>query len=358
MIDSHPRSATSRPPTGRVTETGQRRAQVAVVSGGPGAEHDVSVRSGKAIVDALRTQGNAVTTCVVSRDGAWRTGRTVGLGAAIEALARADVVIPALHGPWGEDGTLQGLLETIGVPYVGSGVLASATCMDKERTKLVLAAAGIPVAGGRVVDTSPSPELAAELVDTLGLPLFVKPVVGGSSYGVSRVTTTAGLMPAVADALVYCDSALVEQELRGREIDLAVLEMPDGSHAVSPALEIVSDPTEPFFSTRAKYASDRTRFLVPAPLETDLRRALDDLARRAFRALGCAGLARIDCIVDQDRGPVVNEVNTFPGFTERSQFPRMWAAAGVAFPDLVDLLIRTSLARSRATQALPHARSA
>ena len=201
------------------------------------------------------------------------------------------------------------------------------------------------MAAGRVVDTSPSPELAAELVDALGLPLFVKPVVGGSSYGVSRVTTTAGLMPAVADALAYCDSALVEQELRGREIDLAVLEMADGSLAVSPSLEIISDPTEPFFSTRAKYASDRTRFLVPAPVETDLQQALDDLARRAFRALGCAGLARVDCIVDQDRGPVVNEVNTFPGFTERSQFPRMWAAAGVAFPELVDLLITTSLAR-------------
>ena len=178
--------------------------------------------------------------------------------------------------------------------------------------------------------------------------MFVKPVVGGSSYGVSRVMTNAGLASAVMDALRYCDSVLVEQELRGREIDLGVLEHPDGTLAISPSLEIVSDPHEPFFSTRAKYASEQTRFLVPAPVDDDLTLALEDLAQRAFVALGCAGLARIDCIVDEHRGPVVNEVNTFPGFTQRSQFPLMWDAAGVTFPDLVGVLIEAALAPIRA----------
>ena len=331
---------------------------MAVISGGPGAEHEVSLRSGQAITDALLERGVSVTRCIVARDGTWRTGSTLGLGHAVATLGRADVVIPALHGPWGEDGTLQGFLATIGVPFVGSGVLASATCMDKQRTKLVLAAARIPVAAGRVIDAPPTAELARELVATLGLPLFVKPVVGGSSYGVSRVTTVAGLVPAVVNALGYCDSVLVEQELRGREIDLGVLERVDGSLDISPSLEIVSDPLEPFFSTRAKYASEQTRFLVPAPVADDLQLTLHDLAQRAFVALGCAGLARVDCIVDEIRGPVVNEVNTFPGFTERSQFPLVWGAAGLAFPDLVGALIETALARSAPGSAERTARSA
>ena len=170
VIESHPRPATSG------LQTGQRRVHVAVVSGGPGAEHEVSVRSGRAIVDALLAMGNTVTSCVVSRDGTWRMGRTIGLGPAIAALGRADVVIPALHGPWGEDGTFQGVLETIGVPYVGSGVLSSATCMDKERTKLVLrprASRSLLVASVR---TPPDGSLVEELVSALGLPVFVKPV--------------------------------------------------------------------------------------------------------------------------------------------------------------------------------------
>ena len=315
-----------------------------VVSGGPGPEHDVSLAGGRAIARSLRASGFTVTTAIVGRDGSWRTGRMPGLAAAVAELARAEVAVPALHGSWGEDGGVQGFLETLGVPHVGSGVLASATCMDKARTKLVLAAAGIAIAPGRIVREPLAPDEMAGLVRELGLPLFVKPVCAGSSYGVSRVTQAADLPEAVALAAQYGGRVLVEHALQGPEVDIGVLELPGGEVRASPALSIVADPGEPFFTTRAKYASDRTRFLVPAPIARETAEALRRLALDAFAALGCAGLARVDTFLDPELGPVVNEVNTFPGFTERSQFPTMWRAAGFAFPDLVRTLVDTALA--------------
>jgi D-alanine-D-alanine ligase len=318
--------------------------RVVVVSGGPGPEHDVSLAGGRAIARGLRASGCTVTTAIVGRDGSWRTGRAPGLAAAVAELARADVAVPALHGPWGEDGGVQGFLDTLGVPYVGSGVLASATCMDKARTKVVLAAAGIAVAPGRVLREPLTRAETACLVGELGLPLFVKPVCGGSSYGVSRVTRAAELPDAVALAARYGGPVLVERALRGPEVDIGMLELPGGELRAGPPLSIAHDPGEPFFTTRAKYASDRTRFLVPAPIDPEAAEALRRLALDAFAALGCAGLARVDTFLDPELGAVVNEVNTFPGFTERSQFPTMWRAAGIAFPDLVRTLVDTALA--------------
>lgn len=319
--------------------------RVAVISGGPGAEHDVSLAGGRAIVAALGELRYGVIECRVSRDGEWRTDGRAGIGAAVAALVTADVAIPALHGPWGEDGTVQGFLETLGIPYVGSGVLASATCMDKARTKQVLDAAGIAVAPGRMVGRAIGAREAAALVDGLGLPLFVKPACGGSSYGVTRVTRARDLPRAVAIAGAYGAQVLVEPEIHGREIDVGILERPDGSITASPLLQIEPDPAEPFFTTAAKYGSSRTRFLVPAPVDPAVAEAVAATARRAFTALGCSGLARVDCFVDEVRGPVVNEVNTFPGFTGHSQFPRMWAAAGLPFSGLVATLVATALAR-------------
>jgi D-alanine-D-alanine ligase len=322
-----------------------RVRRVVVISGGRGPEHDVSLRSGRAIAAALRDLGCEVTTCLVAQDGALLTGGRRGLGAAIDALVASNVAVPALHGPWGEDGTVQGFLETVGIPYVGSGVLASATCMDKALTKLQLADAGIAVAPGLTVGASASAQVMAGLVDGLGLPLFVKPVRGGSSYGVTRVTQARDLPSAVGEAAAYGETVLVEAELRGPEIDVGVLELPDGTLATSPLLQIETDPAEPFFSTHAKYQSGLTRFLVPAPVDPGLAATLADIARRAFATLGCAGLARVDFIVDEVRGPILNEVNTFPGFTEHSQFPLMWRTAGMSFPELVGILLDTALAR-------------
>ena len=321
------------------------RPRVIVICGGPRPEHDVSLAGGRAIARGLRASGCTVTNAAVGQDGSWRTGRLSGLAAAVAELTRADVAIPALHGRWGEDGGVQGFLETLGVQYVGSGVLASATCMDKSRTKLVLAAAGIAVTPGRVV-RAPLPRAeVAGLVRELGLPLFVKPASAGSSYGVSRVVRATALPEAVALAARYGTRVLVERALHGPEIDVGVLELPGGELRASPPLSIVPDPAEPFFTTRAKYSSDRTRFLVPAPIAPDKAEVLRGLALDAFAALGCAGLARVDTFIDPELGPVVNEVNTFPGFTERSQFPTMWRAAGIAFSDLVRTLVDTALAR-------------
>jgi D-alanine-D-alanine ligase len=319
--------------------------RVLVVTGGPGPEHDVSLAGGRAIARGLKASGCTVTTAIVGLDGSWRIGRTQGLAAALAELARADVAVPALHGPWGEDGGAQGLFETLGVPYVGSGVLASATCMDKARTKLVLAAAGIAVAPGRVVREPQGRAGTADLVRELGLPVFVKPACAGSSYGVSRVTRAADLSDAVALAARYGRSVLVERAMRGAEVDIGVLELPGGEVQASPPLAIVADPEEPFFTTRAKYASDRTQFLVPAPIAPEAAESLRRLALDAFAALGCSGLARVDTFLDPELGAVVNEVNTFPGFTERSQFPTMWRAAGIQFPQLVRTLVDAALAR-------------
>jgi D-alanine-D-alanine ligase len=314
-----------------------------VISGGPGAEHDISLSSGRAIAAALDELGFAVATCTVARDGTWSTDGRAGLGVAVATLAAADIAVPALHGPWGEDGSVQGFLETVGVPYVGSGVLASATCMDKARTKLQLAAAGICVAPGRTVRAPLDADTAAALVAQLGLPLFVKPLQGGSSYGVTRVTDVGDLPQAVTAAAAYGAAVLVEPEIRGLEIDVGVLERPDGTTVAGPLLQIEADPGEPFFSTAAKYACTGTRFLVPAPVDPGLAGAICDTALRAFAALGCAGLARVDFFVGERRGLIVNEVNTFPGFTEHSQFPLMWAAASVSFTALVATLVETAL---------------
>jgi D-alanine-D-alanine ligase len=201
------------------------------------------------------------------------------------------------------------------------------------------------VAPGRLVGSSVSTREAASLVAALGLPLFVKPACGGSSYGVTRVTRLMDLAAAVEVAAAFGPYALVEPEIRGREIDVAILERPDGVLAASPLLQVEPDPAEPFFTTAAKYASDRTRFLVPAPVEPDVAAGVAATARLAFRALGCAGLARVDTFVDEAGRVVVNELNTFPGFTEHSQVPRMWQATGLSFRDLLEMLVDTALAR-------------
>ena len=217
--------------------------------------------------------------------------------------------------------------------------------MDKALAKLRLAAAGISVAPGRTVGPRLGDREAASIVAEFGLPLFVKPVSSGSSFGVTRVTHAGDLAGAVAAAAAYSDSVLVEPEIRGREIDVGVLELPDGRATASPLLQIEPDPAEPFFSTAAKYERAGTRFLVPAPVGDALAAELSRTAVEAFRALGCSGLARVDFLVDERRGPIVNEVNTMPGFTEHSQFPRMWRAAGLAFTALVGTLAATAMAR-------------
>jgi D-alanine-D-alanine ligase len=321
--------------------------KVAVVMGGASPEHHVSLASGKGIADAVTELGHTAVPLVIDQQGDWADG----LHEAIDLLGSVDVVLIGLHGEYGEDGRLQGFLDQLKVPYVGSGVTASAVGLDKHLTKAVLRAHGIPVTpgvrlyGAETADTEAAIQKLKEA--DVEFPVFVKPANGGSSFGVGRATDLASLAEAVAAAAELDPQVLVEKEMVGREIDLAVLEFPDGRVEVGPPLEIHSDPAQPFFNATAKYdASSATQFVVPAPLEPELAELLRETALEVFAVLGCRGLARVDFFVPADGKPVVNEINTLPGFTPASQFPRMWAEAGYSYADVVGVLIETAVAKS------------
>lgn len=278
-----------------------------------------------------------------------RTGALVALDEARagEVLASVDVVFPVLHGAYGEDGTIQGLLELAGVPYVGPGVLASAAGMDKEFTKKLLAAEGLPV-GFQVVLRPGTTTLTDEHKERLGLPVFVKPARGGSSIGITRVADWDRLDDAVAHARKHDPKVIIESGIVGREVECGVLEFPDGDVRASVVAEIrmpdADGDESAFYDFDTKYLDDVCEFDVPAKLDDDISEQIRELAVRAFRALDCQGLARVDFFVTP-QGPVINEINTMPGFTSISMYPRMWQAVGVEYADLVSTLVETALAR-------------
>lgn len=259
-----------------------------------------------------------------------------------EPITTVDAVFPVLHGKFGEDGTVQGLLELAGVPYVGPGVLASACGMDKEYTKKLVAAAGIPVTREVILD-GPR-ELDDAEREYLGLPVFVKPANGGSSIGVSKVTRWEDVAAAVALALESDGKVIVEAELVGDEVEVGVLERPDGTVAASvPAkLNGTEDSAEGFYGFETKYLEEGVTATIPAPYSDELIAQLQDMAVTCFKALDCKSLARVDFFVTE-QGPVLNEVNTMPGFTAISMYPQVWAASGLDYPQLLDTLVRTAL---------------
>ncbi|MBX6357048.1 MAG: D-alanine--D-alanine ligase [Micromonosporaceae bacterium] len=311
-------------------------SRVAVVGGGRSGEHDVSLASAAAVADALAGRHDVVRL-TIDREGTWRdhSGQPVGLAAAIEVLRTCDAVLPMLHGPHGEDGTLAALCDLAGVPHVGSPPRAGALAMDKWVTKLVAGAVGVATAPGQLLTRADVGAYAWRG------PVVVKPVAAGSSQGVSLVDSAEQLPAALAAAFAYDDRVLVEEVVHGREIDVAVLGRPGGGRQVAPPLEILA---EGIFDHRTKYDGS-ARFLVPAPLADTERTELERAAVAVYDALGCAGLARVDFFLTE-RGPVLNEVNTIPGFTEHSQVPKMFAAAGMAYADLLDLLVTDALAGS------------
>jgi len=364
-----------------------RKTRVAVVFGGRSAEHAISCVSAGSVLAALDPERYEVVPVGITRDGRWvlhdgaalaieggrlpevTDGTAVSLvgdpagrglavldaGQAIGRLTEVDVVFPVLHGAYGEDGTIQGLLEMSGLPYVGSGVFASAASMDKEFTKKLLAAAGIPQ-GDHVVlrDSSgalcPDPAVLDEAArERLGLPVFVKPSRAGSSIGITKVTDWAQFPEAVATAAAVDAKVIVEAAIPGREIECGVLAGVGGGlpEASLPA-EIRLRPGTDWYDFDAKYLEDAVEFDIPAQLTPEQTAAVQELSRRAFLAMDCAGLARVDFFLstDPETGAdrwVVNEVNTMPGFTPISMFPRMWAASGVSYPELVDRLVASAL---------------
>ncbi|GGL01933.1 hypothetical protein GCM10009769_20050 [Curtobacterium luteum] len=257
-------------------------------------------------------------------------------------LAAADVVFPAVHGPGGEDGSLAALAALAGVPVVGSPVCAGALAMDKWATKLVAQASGVAVAPSTLLTRAEARTVdSAALAVTVGpMPWIVKPVAGGSSYGVSRVDAPGQLDAALAEAFAHDDRVLVERLVTGREVDVAVLERVTGELVVGPPLEVLNDAAG-FFDADTKYDGS-ARFVLPAPLVPAVAERIDTVARTLFARLGCAGLARVDCFVTPEGEVVLNEVNTMPGLTAQSQLPKMFAAVGIDYPELLSGLVETA----------------
>jgi D-alanine-D-alanine ligase len=254
-------------------------------------------------------------------------------------------VFPVLHGRFGEDGTIQGLLEMAEVPYVGAGVFASAAGMDKEFTKKLLASEGIEV--GHYVVLRRGEAAPADLLDRLGLPVFVKPARAGSSVGITKVRAADELAAALDEAFAHDHKVLIEAGVVGREVECGVLEWPDGTVRASLPAEIRLVRGHDWYDFEAKYLDDACEFDLPADLPPEVTARVQELAVRAFRALDGAGLARVDFFVPADGRPVVNEVNTMPGFTPISMYPRMWKASGLPYADLLDVLIATARSRAR-----------
>ncbi|KWT57089.1 D-alanine--D-alanine ligase [Streptomyces albus subsp. albus] len=373
------------------SQTPPQKPRVAVVFGGRSSEHAVSVVTAGAVLSAIDREKYDVLPIGITAEGRWAltaddparmvitdrklpsvaelaetaegavqlpadpTSREVVYsepGSVPKALGGVDVVFPVLHGPYGEDGTIQGLLELSGVPYVGSGVLASAAGMDKEYMKRVFVSYGLPVGPYEVVrpreweQADGGAAARQRIVDFAaehGWPIFVKPARAGSSMGISKVDDISGLDAAIEEARRHDPKILVEALLTGREIECGVLEFEDGPRGSLPAeIPPVSDHT--FYDFEAKYIDSATG-LVPAPLTVEQTAEVQELAVRAFEALSCEGLARVDFFLQDDGTYVINEINTMPGFTPISMYPRMWQESGVSYPELIDRLVQSALRR-------------
>lgn len=336
-------------------------ARVAVFFGGRSEEHDVSCVSAVSTLSALSSRGHQVVAVGIDRSGGFHLADPglaplvaegpalrveVPGGALVTGTERivVDAAFPVLHGPFGEDGTIQGLFEMAGLPYVGSRVLGSAIAMDKDVAKRLCREAGIPV-GEYLVIRAPEfrddPGAMAERVGSeLGFPVFVKPANLGSSVGIARADDEASLKDSVQAAFDHDKKVLVEAEVRGREIEVAVLE---GPRASLPGEIVVRSG---WYTYEAKYRDDSTDLLVPAVLGDSATETVRRLACRAFETLECRGLARVDFFYEEGgRGFLLNEVNTMPGFTPKSMFPMMWAATGMPYPELCDELVSLALDR-------------
>jgi D-alanine-D-alanine ligase len=336
---------------------------VAVLSGGRSSEHDISLASARSVTEALDPERYDVVSVAIGRDGRWQLPASdrralldPGHGEALvpaggdlaPAVGPLDVVFPVLHGPFGEDGTVQGLCEVLGLPYVGSGVLGSALAMDKHACKAVLRDAGLRVADFVVlaVDRQPAddPRVRRLVEERFAYPVFVKPARLGSSVGISKVHGPDELVAALQLAYAHDPKVLVEEFIVGRELECGILGNEDAT--ASPVGEVLS--TGEWYDYDAKYRAGGSELLVPADIPPEAAAAVQAMALAAFRACDCAGMARIDCFLPEDGRPIVNEINTIPGFTSTSYYARLFEAGGVPYADLLDRLIELALQRHAA----------
>jgi D-alanine-D-alanine ligase len=331
-----------------------------VIRGGRSSEHEISVASAESVVEALEGAGYETVVVEIERDGRWAlgsgnrpslaetsvpqptgAGETLPVptsdGAVPATLASVDVVLPILHGPFGEDGTVQGLLELAGVPYVGPGVAASAVCMDKDLFKAILREKGIPVARHHVI------RFRDEIENPFGYPVFVKPARLGSSVGISKVHDEGELAAAVNLAREHDEKVLVEEFVAGTEVECSVLGNLDTPPIASLVGEIVAH--NEWYDYSAKYDEGGMDLIVPARIPEDTSQRVQDLSVAAFVASECEGMARVDCFVREDGEVVINELNTIPGFTATSVYAKLFEASGIAYPELLERLIQLALDR-------------
>jgi D-alanine-D-alanine ligase len=358
-----------------------RRLRVGVLYGGRSGEHEISLRSAATVIGALAPERYEVVPVAITKDGRWLTGpetlklldeaqRTLspviehgdevllppvpGRGGLVPAAGGApialDVIFPVLHGTFGEDGTVQGLLDLAGIPYVGAGVLASSAGMDKAVMKAIFSDAGLP--GCRWLLVRPAVDATADVRTRvereLGLPCFVKPCNLGSSVGVTKAHTPAELDAAVAEAAAYDPRVIVEEAVDARELECGVL----GNERARASVVGELIPSHEFYDYVDKYVGDGARTVIPADVPPELSQAARELAVRAFDAVDCSGLARVDFFLERGTGRLLlNEINTMPGFTSASMYPRLWEASGVPLQTLVDRLVSLALERHAARAA-------
>lgn len=353
-----------------------KKIRVGILFGGRSGEHEVSLQSAASVIAALDRSKYDVTPIGITKQGRWLIGKQIAAPSAgalagvmrrgypiaatadpsrggliplnaarHEAPPRLDVIFPVLHGTFGEDGTVQGLLEMAGIPYVGAGVLGSAAGMDKDVMKRLFRDAGLPVVPWLLVlrkDLTPARATQSRVEREIGYPAFVKPANLGSSVGITKVHRAAELRRALELAAMYDRKIVVEKGIDAREIECAVLGN-DDPRASLPG-EIV--PVNEFYDYDAKYMTEGSRLLIPAPLSAAKTRRVRDLSTRAFKAVDAAGMGRVDFLLDRKSGKLwVNEINTIPGFTSISMYPKLWEASGVHYPQLLDRLIELALER-------------
>jgi len=364
----------------------ERRLRVGVIFGGRSGEHEVSLWSAESVLSALDPARYEVVPIGIRPDGQWVLGTTpermlagataageqavtlpadprvrtvVPLGSRAAAIRSPemgepfDVIFPVMHGTYGEDGSIQGLLELAGVAYVGSGVMASAVGMDKAVMKAVFAQRGLPIvpylAARRVDWEDDRHSLQARAEATLGYPMFVKPANLGSSVGISKVHDASEFVPAVEDAFRYDTKIVIEQGISAREVEVAVL----GNERPRASVPGEVVPHREFYDYAAKYLPDGSDLIIPAPLPEEQAAEIRRLAVEAFLAVDAAGMARVDFFVEKDTGRVfLNEINTIPGFTRTSMYPKLWEASGLRYSELLDELIRLALERHATRQGL------
>jgi len=346
--------------------------RVGILFGGRSAEHEVSVISAQGVMAAIDQDRFQAVPMGITKDGTWLTpqetqaalaaisGESMGAlkepsgrglsGEALAALREVDVLFPLVHGTYGEDGSLQGLLEILGIPYVGAGVAASAVGMDKELQQVVFRQAGLPVPHSLAV-TWPQwkNEMAAvvrRIESELAYPCYVKPVNSGSSIGTTRVRSREDLSDGLTEAFRHDRKALVEQAVEGRQVECSVLGNDDPQ--ASPLGEIMF--SRDFYDYVAKYEDPRTRLIIPANLPPVVSDRLRAMAIVVFKSIDCAGMGRVDFFLAQDDRPYVNEINTIPGFTPMSMYPKLWEAAGLSYGDLITRLIELGLERHQEKQ--------